>query len=76
MTSEEGLGEMFKGDSADTCAEDLGCADPGAGTTICISKNNDILGFEWSVRAGLGHCRRKVVFTFNVVFFSLLSMPC
>ena len=45
MTS-EGLGEMFKGDSADTCAgifplvlmggraEGLACADPGARTPI------------------------------------------
>ena len=48
MTS-EGLGEMFEGDSADTCAgkfplvsmggraEGLGCADPGARTPIGAS---------------------------------------
>ena len=48
MTS-EGLGEMFEGDSADTCAgtfplvsmggraEGLTCADPGARTPICAS---------------------------------------
>ena len=48
MTS-EGLGEMFEGDSADTCAkkilvvlmggraEGLACADPGARTSINAS---------------------------------------
>ena len=48
MTS-EGLGEMFEGDSADTCAgkfplgsmggraEGLACADPGARTPIGAS---------------------------------------
>ena len=48
MTS-EGLGEMFEGDSADTCvrkfplmtmglrAEGLACADPGARTPIGVS---------------------------------------
>ena len=48
MTS-KGLGEMFEGDSADTCAgkfplvsmggraEDLVCADPGARTPISAS---------------------------------------
>ena len=47
MTS-EGLGEMFEGDSADTCAgkfllmlmggraEGLACADPGARTPIAF----------------------------------------
>ena len=50
MTS-EGLGEMFEGDSADTCAgkfplvsmegraEGLACADPGARTPISASGN-------------------------------------
>ena len=50
MTS-EGLGEMFEGDSADTCAgkfplvsmggraEGLACADPGALTPIGASGN-------------------------------------
>ena len=50
MTS-EGLGEMFEGDSADTCggkfpltsmggrAEGLACADPGARTPIGVSGN-------------------------------------
>ena len=50
MTS-EGLGEMFEGDSADTCAgifpldsmggraEGLACADPGARTPIGASGN-------------------------------------
>ena len=50
MTS-EGLGEMFEGDSADTCArkfplvsmggraEGLACADPGARTPIDASGN-------------------------------------
>ena len=49
MTS-EGLGEMFEGDSADTCAgkfplvlmggpaEGLACADPGARTPIGASR--------------------------------------
>jgi hypothetical protein len=49
MTS-EGLGEMFEGDSADTCAgkfllvsmggkaEGLACADPGARTLIGASR--------------------------------------
>ena len=49
MTS-EGLGEMFEGDSADTCAgkfpltlmegraEGLACADPGARTPIGVSE--------------------------------------
>ena len=47
----EGLGEMFEGDSADTCAgifllvlmggqaEGLACADPGARTPIGASGN-------------------------------------
>ena len=47
----EGLGEMFEGDSADTCAEKfllvligcraegLACADPGARTPIDASGN-------------------------------------
>ena len=50
MTS-EGLGEMFEGDSADTCAskfplllmgaqvEGLACADPGSRTPIGVSGN-------------------------------------
>ena len=50
MTS-DGLGEMFEGDSADTCAgkfllmpmgvlaEGLACADPGARTPIGVSGN-------------------------------------
>ena len=50
MTS-EGLGEMFEGDSADTCtgkfplklmggqAKGLACADPGARTPIGVSGN-------------------------------------
>ena len=50
MTS-EGLGEMFEGDSADTCGgkfllvscggrvKDLACADPGARTPIGASRN-------------------------------------
>ena len=50
MTS-EGLGEMFEGDSADTCAgkfplvsmggraEGLACADPGARTPLGASRN-------------------------------------
>ena len=50
MTS-EGLGEMFEGDSADTCAgkfplvfmggraEGLACADPGARSPIGASGN-------------------------------------
>ena len=50
MTS-EGLGEMFEGDSADTCGvkfplvsmggrvEGLACADPGARTSIDASGN-------------------------------------
>ena len=53
MTS-EGLGEMFEGDSADTCAgkftlvsmgglaEGLVCADPGARTPIGASGNFSI----------------------------------
>ena len=57
MTS-EGLGEMFEGDSADTCAgkfplismggraEGLACADPGARTPIflhiCIFFNGNL----------------------------------
>ena len=54
MTS-EGLGEMFEGDSANTCAgqflvvsmggraEGLECADPGARTPIGASRNFIIL---------------------------------
>ena len=49
--SSEGLGEMFEGASADTCAskfplmsmggraEGLACADPGARTPIGVSRN-------------------------------------
>ena len=52
MTS-EGLGEMFEGNSADTCAdkfplmlmggraEGLACADPGARTPIGVSVNSN-----------------------------------
>ena len=51
MTS-EGLGDIFEGDSADTCggkfllmlmggrAEGLACADPGARTSIGVSRNS------------------------------------
>ena len=54
MTS-EGLGEMFEGDSADTCggnfslvlmggrAEGLKCADPGSRTPIGASGNLTLL---------------------------------
>jgi hypothetical protein len=54
MTSEV-LGEMFEGDSADTCdgkfpltsmggrAEGLACADPGARTPIGVSGNFKII---------------------------------
>ena len=50
MTSDQ-LGEMFEGDSADTCAEKfplmsmggqaegLACTDPGARTSIAMSGN-------------------------------------
>ena len=38
MTS-EGLGEMFEGDSADTCARKfLVCADPGARTPSALAE--------------------------------------
>ena len=61
MTS-EGLGEMFEGDSADTCAgkfplvsmggraEGLACADPGARTPIRASGNS--LYFHCTVNLG------------------------
>ena len=57
MTS-EGLGEMFEGDSVDTCAgkfpftsiggraEGLVCEDPGARTTIGVSGIIVILHFD------------------------------
>ena len=57
MTS-EGLGEMFEGDSADTCAgkfplvsmggraEGLACVDPGARTHIGASGNLQISSFN------------------------------
>ena len=57
MTS-EGLGEMFEGDSADTCAgkfslvsmggraEGLACADPGARTPIGSSGNYISISIE------------------------------
>ena len=53
MTS-EGLGEMFEGDSADTCAnknslmlirarvEGLACADPGGKTPISLSGRSSV----------------------------------
>ena len=56
MTS-EGLGEMFEGDSVDTCAgkfslmlmggpaEGLACADPGARTPIGVSGNVNLSQF-------------------------------
>ena len=59
MTS-EGLGEIFEGDSADTCAgkltlmsmgsqaEGLACADPGARTPIGVS-GNVIFTFECDI---------------------------
>ena len=65
MTS-EGLGEMFEGDSADTCAgkfslmsmggraEGLACADPGARTPIGTSGN-------------FGHYNQSKVEILNVV---------
>jgi hypothetical protein len=60
MTS-DGLGEMFEGDSADTCArkfsltsmggwaESVACADPGARTPIGVSGNFVLQskGFVW-----------------------------
>ena len=58
MTS-EGWGEMFEGDSADTCAgkfplvlmggqaEGLGCADPGARTPIGASGISLLLLLLW-----------------------------
>ena len=57
MTS-EGLGEMFEGDSADTCAEKfllvlmggraegLACADPGARTPIGASGNMIVFSLQ------------------------------
>jgi hypothetical protein len=53
----EGMGEMFEGDSADTCAEKfplvsmggrakgLTCADPGARTPIGASGNSFLFSF-------------------------------
>ena len=55
----EGMGEMFEGDSADTCAkkiplvsmggraEGLACADPGARTSIGAS-GNFLIVFKFS----------------------------
>ena len=57
MTS-EGLGEMFEGDSADTCAgkvplmsmggraEGLACADLGVRTPISVSGNYDCFRYN------------------------------
>ena len=57
MTS-EGLGEMFEGDSADTCAgkfplmsmggqvEGLACTDPGARTPIGASGNYSVFSYN------------------------------
>ena len=59
MTS-EGLGEMFEGDSADTCArklplmsmggraEGLACADPGVRPPIGVSGNFIVFFFTFS----------------------------
>ena len=59
----EGMGEMFEGDSADTCAEKfplvsmggraegLACADPGARTPIGASGNY----FSSTHRSGWDH---------------------
>ena len=56
MTS-EGSGEMFEGDSADTCAgklplklmggraEGLACAEPGARTPISVRQNYKLFSF-------------------------------
>ena len=64
MTS-EGLGEMFEGDSADTCggkysimsmgglAEGLACADPGARTPIGVSGNSGISSYMCLVLCNL-----------------------
>ena len=66
MTS-EGLGEMFEGDSADTCAvkfplvsmggraDSLACADPGARTPIGASGNLNCFGLLnglWQLTGG------------------------
>ena len=74
MTS-EGLGEMFEGDSADTCAgkfpivsmggraEGLACADPGARTPIGASGNSSTFITRFSQKlAGLrfGQPGRKI----------------
>ena len=60
MTS-EGLGEMFEGDSTDTCAkkfplvsmggqaEGLACADPEARTHIGASGNNNYIQIKISL---------------------------
>ena len=67
-----GLGEMFKGDSADTCggkfpfmpmggrAEGLLCADPGARTPIGVSRN-----FE--------SCLFSQKYTILVIYFGSLA---
>ena len=66
MTS-EGLGEMFEGDSADTCAgkfllvsmggraEGLACADPGARTPIGAS------GIRYSIKRVRGKNKKSML---------------
>ena len=75
MTS-EGLGEMFEGDSADTCAgkfplvskggrvEGLACADPGARTPIGASGILRCFGF--------GQVCNQTIFHFAVFYYIFL----
>ena len=70
MTS-EGLGEMFEGDSADTCAgkfplvsmggraEGLACADPGARTPIGASGNSILLSKYSNNQNQLTNCVKQ-----------------
>jgi hypothetical protein len=73
----EGMGEMFEGDSADTCekfplvsmggrAEGLACADPGARTPIGTSGNFSLLKFLLKHKN-----RKKTVRNFFEIFLRL-----
>ena len=76
MTS-DGLGEMFKGDYADTLArkfslvsmggraEGLACAEPGARTPIGVSGNFDVLDYSpCSLFPLLINCQYPMVYDF------------
>ena len=84
----EGLGEMFEGDSADTCggkfpivpmggqAEGLACADPGARTPIGASGIFLISSIDVGGIFSVSRLRPQVFYIFGILLFLILRNPC